>query len=166
MSESTDEPTQGQSDEAEAAKKAEEKHESAQETMKKLEEADELPSNLEEWPDDEAKYVTFGGPEGEHSYAEGVEAKLGPSDLERHADGSVSIEGEKVDNPDEHKADPVPGGPTDPDARELPGERRKREKMQEMYGEDGQTDAVKKAKGEEGDDENDEGEEKADEAKS
>lgn len=131
------------SEEQEAAQKAEEKHESARETMDKLEASDEPPTNLDDWPSDEAKYVTYGGAEGDHSYEEGPEKKLGPSSLERHRDGSVSIEGEEVDDPDEYKADPIPGGPTDPDATELRGERKKREKMEKMYGEEGETDAVK-----------------------
>src|SRR4051795_2664037 len=84
------------------------------ETMQKLEE--DPPKDLKDWPDDENKYETYGGPEGDHGYEEGPEAKLGPSGLRRHDDGSVEIDGEKVDNPDDYKADPIPGGPTDPDA--------------------------------------------------
>jgi AcrR family transcriptional regulator len=38
--------------------------------------------------------------------------------LEHHEDGSVTIEGEAVDNPDDYKADPVPGAPgTEDEAR-------------------------------------------------
>ena len=77
----------------------------------------EPPEKLEDWPEDEAKYETFGGPEGEHSYADGPEAKLGPSDVRHHGDGKVTVEGEEVDDPDEYKAEPIPGGPTDPDAK-------------------------------------------------
>jgi hypothetical protein len=84
------------------------------ETMEKLEE--DPPKDLKDWPDDENKYQTFGGPEGDHGYEEGPEAKLGPSGLRHHEDGSVEIDGEKVDNPDEYKGDPIPGGPTDPNA--------------------------------------------------
>lgn len=91
---------------------------------------DDPPSKLEDWPDDEAKYRTLGGPEGEQTYDEGPTANLGPSDLRHHEDGSVSIGGEKVDNPEEYKGDPIPGGPTDPDSPELPGERKKREKLE------------------------------------
>ena len=132
--------------EAEKAEKAQEEHEKAQEEMKKLEEMDEPPTNLEDWPDGQAKYVTYGGVEGDHSYAEGPEAKLGPSDLERKRDGSVVIEGEEVDNPDDYKADPIPGGPTDPEAPQMAGERKKREKMKAMYGEEeATTDAVTQA---------------------
>jgi hypothetical protein len=83
--------------------------------MKELE--DDPPSDLKDWPDDERKYETFGGPEGDHSYEEGPEAKLGPSGLRHHDDGKVSIEGEEVADPEEYKGDPIPGGPTDPDAR-------------------------------------------------
>jgi hypothetical protein len=84
------------------------------ETMQKLEE--DPPKDLKDWPDDEDKYQTFGGPEGDHGYEEGPEAKLGPSGLRHHEDGSVEIDGEKVDDPEEYKSDPIPGGPTDPNA--------------------------------------------------
>jgi hypothetical protein len=42
--------------------------------------------------------------------------KLGPSSLRHHEDGSVTIEGEQVDDPDEYKGEPISGGPSDPDA--------------------------------------------------
>src|SRR5947207_11885287 len=84
------------------------------EWMQQLEE--DPPKDLKDWPDDERKYETFGGREGDHGYEEGPEAKLGPSGLRHHEDGSVSIDGEKVDNPDDYKGDPIPGGPTDPNA--------------------------------------------------
>src|ERR687898_17511 len=47
---------------------------------------------------------------------EGATAKLGPSNLRHHEDGSVTIDGEEVDNPEEYKGEPIPGGPSDPDA--------------------------------------------------
>jgi hypothetical protein len=98
---------------SEKAQKEEEEREEAKETVKKLEE-EGAPDNLEDWPSDKAKYETFGGPEGEHSYHEGPEEEqLGPSSLRHHEDGKVSIEGEEVDDPDEYKSDPIPGGPTD-----------------------------------------------------
>lgn len=149
--------------EAEAAQKAQEEHEEAQEEMKNLEEQDEPPTDLEDWPSGKAKYVTYGGSEGDHSYDEGPEAKLGPPDLERKADGSVLIEGEEVDDPDEHKADPVPGGPTDPDAPQLRGERKKREKMEEMYDDENSTpDAVRKADEQRGNGDGDSGDDESD----
>ena len=81
------------------------------------------PEKLEDWPDGKAKYETFGGPEGTHTYEEGPEKNLGPSGVRHHEDGSVSIDGEKVDNPDEYKGDPIPGGPTDPNAQAVAGEK-------------------------------------------
>jgi hypothetical protein len=108
----------------EESKKAEEalkRHEEAKDTIKELE--DDPPKELKDWPDDESKYLTFGGSEGDHGYEEGPESKLGPSSLERHEDGSVSIEGEKVDDPDEYKGEPIPGGPTDPNAPNIAGEK-------------------------------------------
>jgi hypothetical protein len=100
---------------AEKAREADKEREEAKETIKKLEE-DGVPDKLEDWPDGAAKYETFGGPEGEHGYHEGPEEEqLGPSSLRHREDGSVEIEGEQVDDPDEYKSDPIPGGPTDDD---------------------------------------------------
>jgi len=100
-------------DASEKAQKEEEEREEAKETMKKLEE-EGAPDDIEDWPSDKAKYETFGGPEGTHSYHEGPEEEqLGPSSLRHHEGGEVTIEGEEVDDPDEYKSDPIPGGPTD-----------------------------------------------------
>jgi hypothetical protein len=89
--------------------------EEAKEEMRRLEEGDP-PERLEDWPDGRAKYLTYGGAEGTAGYDEGPTAKLGPSSLEHHEDGSVTIEGEKVDNPEDYKSDRVPGAPaTDAD---------------------------------------------------
>jgi len=108
-------------DDASASEKAqqkEEESEKAREKVKELEEGDP-PSDLADWPDDAAKYETFGGPEGEHGYHEGPEEeKLGPSSLRHKEDGEVTIKGEEVDDPDEYKGEPIPGGPTDPDAKQ------------------------------------------------
>ena len=89
-----------------------------------VEETWRIRPKLEDWPTGRAKYETFGGPEGEHKYDDGPEAKLGPAGLTHHEDGSVSIDGEKVDNPKDYKGDPIPGGPTDPAAEELAGEKK------------------------------------------
>ena len=80
------------------------------EARKKVEEMeDDPPTDLKDWPDDEAKYVTFGGGEGDHGYDEGPEKNLGPSSVRRHEDGSVEVDGEKVDNPDDYKAESILG---------------------------------------------------------
>jgi len=95
----------------ELARKKEEETERAQEQMRELEEGD-LPTELSEWPGDAAKYETYGA--DDDAYGDGATAKLGPPNLERHRDGSVSIDGEKVDNPDDYKGEPIAGGlPTD-----------------------------------------------------
>jgi hypothetical protein len=91
-----------------------EQRELAMEEMRTLE-AGDAPTEKEGWPDGPAKYLTYGAEEDE-SYGTGVTAKLGPPDLRRYADGSVSIGGEKVDNPDDYKGEPLPGGLTDPDS--------------------------------------------------
>jgi hypothetical protein len=83
--------------------------EEAHEKVKGME--DDPPKELDEWPDDEAKYVTFGGGEGDHGYDEGPEQKLGPSSVRRHEDGSVEVEGEKVDNPDDYKGERLADAP-------------------------------------------------------
>jgi hypothetical protein len=103
--------SEGQSDERAKAQQVEEETEKAKEKVEELEE--NPPEKLEDWPDDKAKYETFGGPEGEHSYEDGPEKQLGPSSLRHHEDGKITVEGEEVDDPDEYKGDPIPGGPTD-----------------------------------------------------
>jgi hypothetical protein len=106
----------GDDDEVAKARKAAEEEEEAKEKVKQLEE--DPPEKLEDWPDDKAKYETFGGAEGDESYEESVTSKLGPSSLRHREDGGVEIEGEEVDDPEEYKGDPIPGGPTDPNVGE------------------------------------------------
>ena len=90
---------------AEKAQAAEQEQDEAKEEMHELEQADELPGDTAEWPDGAAKYETFG--KDDAAYGDGVTEKLGPANLERHADGSVSIDGEKVDNPEDYKGEPI-----------------------------------------------------------
>ena len=98
------------------------KVEEAKEEIKQLE--DDPPEKLEDWPEGQAKYETFGGKEGDHSYAEGPEQNLGPDSVLHHEDGSVEVGGEEVDDPDEFKGEPIPGGPTDPDSKDNPDAQR------------------------------------------
>ena len=96
----------------ELARKKEEESEKAQEEMQGLEKSDELPTDLAEWPGGPAKYETYGA--GDDAYGDGATAKLGPPNLKRHSDGSVEVDGKKVDNPDDYKGEPIKGGlPTD-----------------------------------------------------
>src|SRR3954452_13745823 len=104
-----DDDTQG-GDAQQSAQKQEQEVEEAKEELHSLEEG-EPPSDLEDWPDGRAKYLTYGGPEGTAGYDEGPTEKLGPSSLEHHEDGSVSIEGEKVDNPDDYKGERLRDAP-------------------------------------------------------
>jgi hypothetical protein len=130
------------SDDASAkAKQKEEEREQAKEKMKEVEE--DPPADLEDWPDDAAKYETFGGPEGEHSYEEGPETKLGPSSLRHHEGGEVTIEGEEVDEPDEYKSDPIPGGPTDENSTDLTAKRIRERQDETEPGERGEDDSEK-----------------------
>ena len=79
----------------------------AQEKVQELE--DDPPSDLNDWPDDEAKYVTFGGGEGDHGYDEGPEVNLGPSSTRRFEDVSIEGDGEKVENPEDRKMESIQG---------------------------------------------------------
>lgn len=96
-----------QSGQQQKAQEQEREVEEAKEELNKLEEGDP-PDDLDDWPSGRAKYLTYGGPEGTAGYDEGATAKLGPSSLEHHEDGSVTIEGEEVDNPEEYKSDDGP----------------------------------------------------------
>ena len=84
-------------------------YEKAGQEMREFEQQDELPTDLSEWPDGKAKFVTF-GEEDDSAYGDGVTEKLGPAEVTRHEDGSVATSGEEVDDPDEHKAEPVKSG--------------------------------------------------------
>jgi hypothetical protein len=99
----------------EKAQEQEKKNEQAAEEMHALEGGDP-PTNLDDWPDGPAKYLTYGSGEDE-AYGEGVTGKLGPANLERNGDGSIVIDGDEVDNPEDYKAEPLEGGPSDPDAK-------------------------------------------------
>src|SRR3954454_2953143 len=142
--------SEDEKDEAQKAQEKEEEREQARETVKELEEGDP-PADLEDWPDDAAKYETFGGPEGEHGYHEGPEEeKLGPSSLRHGEDGGVTIAGEEVDDPDEYKGDPIPGGPTDPDApQDLTTQKIREDQGRELQSEEGDGDEAKSESGDE-----------------
>jgi hypothetical protein len=90
--------------------------------MKEFEERDEVPTDLSEWPDGRARFLTYGN-DSDEPFGEGPTAKIGPGTLERHEDGSITIDGEPVENPEDHKGEPIPGGPTDPNAPTLAGEK-------------------------------------------
>jgi hypothetical protein len=106
------------SGEQDAKSEHEDEVEEAKEEVRKLEE-EGPPEKLEDWPTGKAKYETFGGPEGDRPYNEGPEEKMGPADVRHREDGSVEVQGEEVDDPEEYKGEPIPGGPTDPDTPNL-----------------------------------------------
>ena len=109
------EPTEQDDDRAEpTAQELERENEQAAEEMHALEEGDP-PTRLDDWPDGPAKYLTYGSGEDE-AYGAGTTGKLGPANLERNGDGSIVIDGDKVDNPEDYKAEPLEGGPSDPNA--------------------------------------------------
>jgi hypothetical protein len=115
------EPTEQDDPAASAQEKAQEQkqeHEDAAEEMRELEQGDP-PTDLDDWPSSPAKYLTYGSGEDE-AYGVGVTAKLGPANLERNGDGSIVIDGETVDNPDDYKGKPLEGGPTDTNAQTTP----------------------------------------------
>ena len=104
-----------ESAEGEGGEGQKDEFEKAKEKVAALE--DDPPEDLSEWPDDQAKYETFGGSDSE-AYDDGATVNLGPPSLRRYPDGSVEIAGEKVDNPEDYKGEPIKGGPTDPDVTE------------------------------------------------
>jgi hypothetical protein len=104
---SAEESDGGGDDAQDLAKKKEKEDEEAAEVMKELEEGD-LPDDIDGWPSGPAKYETFG--KDDDAYGDGATAKLGPPNLHRNKDGSVEIDGEKVDNPDDYKGSPIAGG--------------------------------------------------------
>lgn len=112
------------------------------------------PQDLSDWPTGKAKYETFGGAEHQSSYDEAATSELGPSDVRHREDGSVEVHGETVDNPEEYKNDPIPGGPTDPNTPTGAGE-------QDLSKESSTVDS----KGEESDDSDDESEEPREEGR-
>src|SRR3954463_8149075 len=140
--ESGDDQDEDEKDEAQKAQEKEEEREQARDKVKELEEGDP-PKDLEDWPDDAAKYETFGGPEGEHGYHEGPEEeKLGPSSLRHGEDGGVTIAGDEVDDPDQYKSDPIPGGPTDPDApQDLTTQKIRKDQGRDLESEDGDSES-------------------------
>jgi hypothetical protein len=82
--------------------------------------------------------------------------KLGPPDVRHHEDGSVSIQGEKVDNPEDYKGEPIPGGPTDPDTAGLAGDKADPEDASTYdEDEDGKSDEDDDSKSDEDDDSDD-----------
>jgi hypothetical protein len=89
----------------ELAQEKEEETEQAQKEMAELEDSDDLPQDPSDWPSGPAKYETFG--KDDAAYGDGATEKLGPANLQRHADGSISIDGKKVDNPDDYKGEPI-----------------------------------------------------------
>ena len=124
--ETTEQQASSEQDDAHAkTQEAEEKHERARQKMEEIEK--DPPEKLEDWPDDEAKYETFGGSEDQSEYDEQHEKALGEHSVRHHEDGKVEVKGEEADNPDEYKGDPIPGGPTDPDAPAMPGEEKQTE---------------------------------------
>jgi hypothetical protein len=109
--------------------------EAVKDEVKALE--DDPPQDLREWPSGKAKYETFGGPEHETSYEESATEKLGPAEVRHLEDGSVEVAGEKVDNPEDYKGEPIPGGPTDPKAKGVIKDRTEKKKELEEEGTEG-----------------------------
>jgi hypothetical protein len=106
-----------------AEQESKDEDEKAREEMDRLAKADELPSDLSEWPGGKAKFLTLGGADDDDPYGEGATAGLGPAEVVHQEGGSVTVGGEQVDNPEDFKGEPIPGGPTDPNSPAIAGER-------------------------------------------
>jgi hypothetical protein len=132
-----DEPANAEEDQDRAPRGgSEDEQAKARQDMERMEEADEVPSDPRDWPDDRSRFLTFGDP-GDR-YGDGATAKLGPAEVVHHAGGSVSVGGEKVDNPEDFKGEPIPGGPTDPNSPDLPGEDSRGDKSEDAGDDDKQ----------------------------
>jgi hypothetical protein len=90
-------------DEVDPSERAEDEDE-ARAQMKKLEK-EGPPEHLGDWPTGKAMYLTFGGAEGEEGYEDGQARQMGPSSLRHYSDGSVEVQGEMTDDPDQYKRD-------------------------------------------------------------
>jgi hypothetical protein len=66
-------------------------------------------------------------PEPDTSEVEETIRRLEEDPPKRLEDASVSIDGEKVDDPENYKGEPMPGGPTDPNAPRGPEAERRDE---------------------------------------
>src|SRR4051812_23380469 len=98
----------------------EQQKEEARKEVEALE--DDPPKDLSDWPSGKAKYETLGGADQESGYDDSATVNLGPSDVRHYEDGTVEVAGEQVDNPEDYKGDPIPGGPTDPNTPAGSGE--------------------------------------------
>ena len=112
---------------AEKAKQETEEREEASQEVRQMEEEGDPPSNLEDWPSGKAKYITYGGPEGDHGYDEGPEAKLGPSELRRQRGRLDHDRRRGGRRPRLRQGRPDPRRAHRPDAPETPMERRRAE---------------------------------------
>jgi len=161
---------EAQDEESHDDKKSDNKDSSERETMdsdavnKQMEEVEENPpQKLEDWPDGPAKYRTIGGGDASESWEEGPTAKLGPSDVRYYEDGTVTVRGEEVDNPEDFKGDPIPGGPTDPEAPDDPSGLEDQDKEDAGEDTDDDGDAAEGADASGGGDEERDGDTKPDE---
>lgn len=94
----------------EAAEPAEQtKHEKAVEDMAAFEQQDDVPRDPRDWPSGTQSHLTFGNKTDE-AYGDGPTGMLSPAEVVHHDDGSVSVGGEVVDNPEKYKGKPITGG--------------------------------------------------------
>jgi hypothetical protein len=161
MSEDTEQAEKDEDQEDEKSE-LEKEEEAAEQEVAALE--DDPPQDLQEWPDSDAKYKTFGGPDADTGYDDGPTANLGPADVRHHEDGSISVRGEKVDNPEDYKGEPIPGGPTDPDSENLAGDKASPEDASTYEGnkDEAEGDASGDEDGDEGSEESSSDDEKSD----
>jgi hypothetical protein len=75
--------TQERGSAAEKARSEQEEVDEAKKEMERLEQ-EGPPETLEDWPGGKAKYLTYGGRDGESDYDDSATAKLGPADLRHH----------------------------------------------------------------------------------
>ena len=84
-------------------------HELAADEMAEFEARDDVPRDPRDWPTGTQSHLTFGN-KGDEAYGDGALGKLSPAEVVHHDDGSVSVGGEVVDNPEKYKGKPITGG--------------------------------------------------------
>jgi hypothetical protein len=124
---------------------------------------DDPPQDLSDWPTGKAKYETLGGADSESGYDDSATANLGPSDVRHYEDGTVEVGGEKVDNPEDYKGEPIPGGPTDPNTPATSGEQDLSEKSSSVETSD-REDSDDESDDESGDESGDKSDDESDES--
>jgi hypothetical protein len=98
----------------------------AAEEMRALEAGTDVPRDPRDWPAGRAKYLTFGA-SGDEAYGDGATGMLGPAGVTHNDDGTISVAGKVVDNPEHYRGKPITGGIIEQLDKKAGNNRRRRE---------------------------------------